>query len=142
MQNEAKIKEAKAVKFYYLRYGFVPRDPTIISLSPIALVEVPAREAVHSELGTGVVCLVQWEDGFITRGISFCNPVDQFIKRQGRNIALGRAVQARERGWFAEPVPMNTSAFVLSTASGLHYLSECNPELTEREKALFKNTAP
>ena len=69
----------------------------------------------------------------VLRGIAFCSPLDQFNKKLGRNIALGRAVKALEEGDSSEAIPAKTPAGILTNNQGMSFLSEFNPKLTEYE---------
>ena len=69
----------------------------------------------------------------VLRGIAYCSPLDQFNKKLGRNIALGRAVKALEEGDSSEAIPAKTPAGILTNNQGMSFLSEFNPKLTEYE---------
>lgn len=70
--------------------------------------------------------------GKIYRGISLCNPKDQFNKKLGRAIALGRAIQAMEKLHSSSKMP----AVPLYLDSCLKYLSTYDATLTEWEDYL------
>lgn len=58
-----------------------------------------------ANIGQVVVCLLVTPDKqLMSRGIAICSPVDVFSKREGRHIALGRAVQAIEHEGSIEPI--------------------------------------
>ncbi len=40
------------------------------------------------------ICLLIQDGQCVARGVSICSPLDQFVKRTGRAMALGRAMQA------------------------------------------------
>ena len=127
MKNQAKLKEwglEGTERYYYLRFGK-------------GAVKVP-----DGFLGVATVCLIPFRAcdddnmGYV-RGISFCNPKDQFIKKKGRAIALGRAIKAYEAGESSEPIPYENPAWVLRTQETTFFFSEFNPELTAYEQRLF-----
>lgn len=125
MKNQAKLKQMgldKKVRYYYLRFG------------------VGATNVPDGYLGVATVCLIPvpaCDGNTIVRGIAFCNPLDQFVRKLGRNIALGRAIKALEEGDSSEAIPDNTPAEILKHNQGMSFLSEFNPELTELEKKLM-----
>lgn len=124
MHNEAKLKqmglEGKP-KFYYLKFG--------------------VDEHGNAGQGVATVCLLPCSSYVptvnFTRGIAFCNPLDQFNRKLGRAIALGRAVKAIE--WAdSEPIPKRTPAWILNEHFGWAYLSAYDIKLTEHESKMFK----
>ena len=79
MKNEIKLKKLELdgkERYYYLRFGL-----QAIRAATICIIPYPS-------------CT---QTGYV-RGVSFCNPLDQFNKKKGRAIALGRAIKAIERG--------------------------------------------
>ena len=134
MKNEEKLKKlalAGEERYYYLRFG------------------KGSEKVPDGFLGVATVCIIPYPScdgtGYV-RGVSFCNPRDQFNKRLGRTIALGRAIKALERGEDSEPVPDKTPAAILKRRDekrGIFFLSGFNPALSEFEQSLFsksKNT--
>lgn len=118
MKNEVKLKNLELAgkeRYYYLKFGPNVRAATV------CIIPYPSCG------GTGYV-----------RGVAFCNPLDQFNKRLGRAIALGRAIKAIERGEDSEPVPKKTPAWILRTSRGIFFLSEFNAKLCEFEQRLFE----
>ena len=122
MKNQAKLKEMGGeVKYYYLKFG----------------------EVKHGQPAGGIATICLLRNGeLVHRGIAFCSPLDQFNKKLGRNIALGRAIKAFENGASSESVPRRTPAGVLAhvhpSLGGFFYeLSTCNAYLTEYEKKLM-----
>ena len=67
--------------------------------------------------GVAVICVIRYQEYGepvrYARGISFCNPIDPYVKRKGRDIALGRALKAIETQQDGDPIPPNTPAYVL-----------------------------
>lgn len=124
MKNQAKLKQMgldKGVRYYYLKFG------------------VGATNVPDGYLGVATICLIPvpaCDGNAIVRGIAFCSPLDQFNKKLGRNIALGRAIKALEEGDSSEAIPYKTPAGILKK-QGMSFLSEFNPELTEYEKKLM-----
>jgi len=122
MKNQAKLKEMGGeVKYYYLKFGEVKNGR-------------PAG-------GIATVCLLQ-NGGLVHRGIAFCSPLDQFVRKVGRNIALGRALKALENRCSSEPIPERTPARVLAHAHQSiggysNHLSTFSAGLTEYEKKLI-----
>lgn len=90
--------------------------------------------------GVATICLLQV--GEVThRGIAFCSPLDQFARKVGRNIALGRAIRAMECECSSLPIPLNTPARVLATTGWAHvltHLSAFNAGLTEYEQKIME----
>ena len=124
MKNQAKLKELELEgkeRYYYLKFG------------------TGASNVPDGFLGRATVCLIPvpaCDGNAIVRGIAFCSPKDQFDKKLGRNIALGRAIKALEEGFDTEPVPYKTEARILINW-GKSFLSAFNPELTDYEKKLM-----
>ena len=51
------------------------------------------------------VCLALGENGTVlARGVSICSPVDGINRKKGRNMALGRAIQAIHRSESLDPI--------------------------------------
>lgn len=86
--------------------------------------------------GVATVCVIPVE-GFYVRGVAFCNPKDQFAKKLGRAIALGRAVKAIETHQFNDRIPKNEPVSILIGSLGWAWLSQWDITLTEHEKRLF-----
>ncbi len=125
MKNEEKLKKlalAGEERYYYLRFG------------------KGAEKVPDGFMGVATVCLIPYPScdgtGYV-RGVSFCNPKDQFNKQLGRNIALGRAIKAIARGEDSESIPQHTPANVLRVSQGIFFLSEFNPPLSEFEQRIF-----
>ena len=118
MKNQAKLKikgmgmlQGEEI-YYYLKFGGI----------------------AHGKVGGGIaaICLLPHRELWC-RGISFCNPKDQFIREKGRDIALGRALKAMESRSCSNPIPRTTPAIVL-IQPGIHYLSTFNTNLTDYEE--------
>ena len=131
MKNQVKLKEwgmEGTEKYYYLRFG------------------KGAEKVPAGFLGVATVCLIPFRAcdddnmGYV-RGVSFCNPKDQFIKKKGRAIALGRAIKAYEGGGTSEPILRNNPCWILHTREHMSFFSEFNPELTAYEHRLFAREA-
>ena len=101
-------------KYYYLRYG---------------------------NLGTATVCVIPVkktpEEIWFVRGVAFCNPKDQFNRKVGRAIALGRAMKAIQSEQFTDPIPPRTPALILQRTMGWAYLSCWDITLTEYEAKII-----
>ena len=126
MKNEAKLKNwglEKGVRYYYLKFGH-------------GAVNLP-----DGFLGTATVCVIG-EDSVAgwhyVRGVSFCNPRDQFVKKTGRAIALGRAIRAIESRRHNDYIKRTTPADILNRDLGWIALSAFNVALTEYEKKMFE----
>jgi len=120
MKNQAKLKNMgldKEVRYYYMRFG------------------EGADNAPDGYLGVATVCLLKC-GGMVHRGIAFCSPLDQFNKKLGRNIALGRAIKAMEWRCCGEAIPQKTPAGILKKHN-FDYLSTFNAGLTEYERKLI-----
>ena len=123
MNNQAKLANwgmQGKERYYYLKYG----------------------ENSHGNalLGTATVCVIgqdSVEGWHFVRGIAFCNPKDQFSRKLGRHIALGRAVKAIETHLFTEPIPKNKPAWILTEMLGWAYFSTWGITPTEYERRLF-----
>jgi len=50
------------------------------------------------------VCLLRHGGEILARGIAVCSPLDQFVKKTGRDKALGMALRATKRGEDSEPI--------------------------------------
>jgi len=108
-------------RFYYLRFG---------------------KKSLNYPLGIATVCLIPVEGAkkgtVYVRGVAFCSPRDQFNRRQGRNIALGRAVQAMEsqlnRGYIRKGNPCS----ILTQHYGWVCLAEWDAALALYEKKIMK----
>jgi len=125
MKNEEKLKRwglAGSEKYYYLKFGH-------------GAINIP-----DGFMGIATVCVIgqdSVEGAHYVRGIAFCNPKDQFNRRLGRNIALGRAVKAIENRCNADPIPTRKPASVLHKDLGWYFLSCWYAELTSYEQRLF-----
>ena len=116
MKNRDKLEKLELAgkeRYYYQRFG------KSVGTATICLIPVPACD------GNAIV-----------RGVSFCSPRDQFNKRLGRDIALGRAIKAIEVGDDSDAVPVKSPAGILNN-QGIFFLSAFNPELTYYEKQLI-----
>jgi len=125
MKNEEKLKQLELAgkeRYYYLRFG------------------KGAKKVPDGFLGVATVCIIPYPScdgtGYV-RGVSFCNPKDQLIKKKGRAIALGRAIKALERGESSERVPHGVPAHILKRSQGFSFLSEFNTGLNPFEQRLF-----
>jgi len=125
MRNDQKVQDQSRgiieVRFYYLR-------------SP------------GNRDGTATVCVVKAHrpesrfSVYYVRGVSFCEPGDQFSKRDGRNRALGRAVQALERSSDSGRIPIDpreARARLFLTTPEFCSLSGYDVTLTPFEQRLF-----
>ncbi len=138
MKNEEKVKDALAVKFYYQWFGVKAGSDGFVKERII----LPAEASQSYLAGVATVCLVQWQAvgppsppyGWITRGVAFCAAGDQFVKRLGRDIALGRAIKAYERG---NSDPISIPTYILASINGWDWLAAVNPTLTEEENQLL-----
>ena len=125
---------------------------TIFNLVPLYYYD----EFLSSELTQAVyratICLLEKNDRIIARGVALCSPKDNFVKKTGRNKALGMAIMAFEDGsslkrskskeneeWtlFDAEVPAGIRPFY--KAEGLaDSRSVFLPKLTERENLILK----
>ncbi|MDD5510504.1 MAG: hypothetical protein PHI12_06835 [Dehalococcoidales bacterium] len=126
MKNEAKLVKwgvDKSVKYYYLKFG------------------EGAEDVPDGFLGVATVCIIPAGADpvgvFYVRGVAFCSPDDQFVKKTGRAIALGRAIKALERKEDSDFIPKNTPAGILNR-QGWHYLSAWHVSLAVGEEGLFR----
>ena len=126
MKNKVKLQwmgiGEKEPIYYYLKFGEGTQDVT------------------DGFLGTACVCVIPYQScdgtGYV-RGVAFCNPRDQFNKRLGRSIALGRALKALEQGEDTSPVPKRLPVSIL-IPWGISFLSSFNPVLTVFERKLLR----
>jgi hypothetical protein len=119
MKNQAKLKEMGfegKERYYYIRTGEPSRGIAAVCIIP-------------TPMDTGIV---------FARGVSFCNPKDQFSKKTGRAIALGRAVKAIEHNIDSDFIQKTTPAIYLSIELGWVAFSVWNATLTRLEAKLFK----
>ncbi len=143
MRNQEKIKDALAVKYYYQWFGWKEGSDGFVKERIIK----PSDSNVSYMVGVATVCLVQWQKqgppsppyGWITRGVAFCAAGDQFVKRLGRDIALGRAIKAYERG---DGDPISIPTYILASINGWDWLATINPTLTDVEKRLLFRVIP
>lgn len=94
------------------------------------------------------VCLLESEDGQVTRGISLCSYLDIINKKEGRNKARGRATKAMYQKSSSGQIENSfDSKIILSDLveiandfeilNRFEYLSEFNPKLTTFEMKLL-----
>jgi len=87
------------------------------------------------------VCLHCIDDKYY-RGISICSPKDSPVKRVGRNIAFGRALQAVKNGERKEGLINRGEAaevyFSVDSSGYFEYKSTDKPVLDPIEKKLIK----
>lgn len=125
MKNQAKLKNLGLVddqgktteKYYYLKFGQNTYG------YPIG--------------GVATVCVIPLGTLF-ARGVAFCNPIDQFNRRLGRAIALGRAIKAIESHQVNDPIPNKAPCSILSKNLGWDCLSAWAITLTRFERQMFK----
>jgi hypothetical protein len=101
-----------------------------------------------AHLGRATVCVLRMYKKFLepgeishyifARGVAFCNPRDQFARKLGRAIALGRLTKAVETRATSEGIPMRTPAGILNRLRGWTHLSEWGAHPTNYEKELFE----
>lgn len=106
MRNTEKVKQLgieKDIRFYYDRENYT--KPTTI-------------------------CLIKVGDRYF-KGIGLCNSKDQFIKRVGRAIALGRAIRALETDTYQTVTHMGEEVLV----------SLCDENILDFEEHLFSYKA-
>ncbi len=123
MKNQAKLKKMGVMgeeRYYYMKFG------------------EGALNVPDGFLGVATICLIPHK-GVLARGIAFCSPRDQFNKRLGRNIALGRAIKALECTYSSETIPKGTPAGILKHRF-MDFLSTYSPKLTDYEQKLVGNS--
>ena len=77
------------------------------------------------------ICLLYDGEQFISRGVSFCSPRDEFIKYTGRTKACGRAIKAmigKEDSMLVRTLPVENGI----------YKSRYLPVLNSIEKKILK----
>jgi hypothetical protein len=124
MNNETKMVERGlkgTERYYYHKFGPIKEGRALGGVMTVCVVPVP--------LSSGHRIFV--------RGVAFCSPKDQFCKKLGRTIALGRAIKATEREADTEVIPSHGPAAVLRKV-GRDYFSEFGIDLTSFEKTLFE----
>ncbi|MDP2719572.1 MAG: Gp49 family protein [Dehalococcoidia bacterium] len=121
MRNEQKLKEIGL------------EDKVIYYRLPLGVPKAEHRTTV---------CLVEVSRGVFVRGISHCSNQDQFTKRVGRAIALGRAIQAMEKKENSNSiyalragVEYRSLPFYLEE---FYYKSAYNPLLTSYENEIMQ----
>ena len=58
------------------------------------LVELKLTPRFYREEHNTICLLIEEQGGVVARGVSVCSPKDQFVKKTGRNKALGQALRA------------------------------------------------
>lgn len=81
-----------------------------------------------------VVVLLENEDGEFARGVAMCSNLDVFNKKQGRGMALNRALAAFKAKKNIGPI--NRGDVIIE--DGMDFKIEFQPILTEYEKRLLK----
>lgn len=123
MDNQTKLKNLGLEgeeRYYYLRYGLNSHG--------------------NATRGTATVCLIPSVSlapvsrTIFVRGVAFCNPLDQFNRKLGRAVALGRVMKALESRQSSDPIPVNKPVGVLSSWG---FLSLWDASLTEFEQKMF-----
>lgn len=120
MKNQDKIKQrglGASIRFYHVK-----EDDTY-----------GGKTLGERGLKACTVCLIKGfsldnKPAIFVRGLALCSQQDQFVKRQGKAIALGRAIQAIE----------NELTVEAQVGSSVIAVSCYNATLTEFEKKLFK----
>lgn len=134
MRNEEKLASwglDKKVRYYYLKINVDEHGRATAGIATVCLIPVTLGDTGYRP--TGGIISTEY-----ARGISFYNPKDkkQFVKKVGRNIALGRAIKAISSGQSSEPIPVDTPARVLLGLWG--NLSEWDAKLTSMETRIMK----
>lgn len=99
------------------------------------------------------VCLLVSPDGTIARGVSLCSYGDFIRKKEGRNKARGRAIQALLKKENSKPVSDSTDSIVILHDAALVakipdlldcflFLSEVAPNLTDMELRILEGPGP
>jgi len=136
MKNQAKLKNwGLKEKYYYLRFGKGAENVPDGFLGVATVCIMPGNLVPDAFIGDNSV-----EGWHYVRGVSFCNPKDQFNKKTGRAIALGRAIKAIESHHSSDSIHRTTPVFILAQSQGWVYLSAWNIGLTEYEQRLFRST--
>lgn len=133
MKNQAKLKNLGlegAERYYYLKYPKYNRGCP-------GYPDLPG----YPSFGTATVCILPWGLSY-ARGVAFCNPKDQFNRRLGRAIALGRAVKALEHFCSSDSIPYGEPVSILIYRLDWEFLSCWNPVLTNFERKLFEGRTP
>ena len=110
----------KSVRYYYQKYDLNEHGQAIGGTATVCIIRLRSKVRwVKSDLGMEDVgsvdgrLLEYWNnEPMYVVGQAYCNPKDQFRKKVGRNIALGRAIKAMENGRSSEPSPINLQAFL------------------------------
>jgi len=130
VKNQAKLKEwglEGTERYYYLRFGQKTYGKPVGGIATVCIIPLSNEEK------TSVI---------YARGVSFCNPKDQLIKKKGRAKALGRAAKAIESHQFTEPIPKGLPCSILTRNNmGWTYFSGWDITLTEYEQRLFAKEA-
>ncbi len=112
------------------------RSLTQMGLSPhekafgMKLTALGARVIVYYLYNArATVCLLIKEGKVVARGLSICNPKDQFIKRLGQVKAIGYAIKAYTRATNSLPVPHGWERW--------KYMSSYLPLLLPDEKVIM-----
>ncbi len=112
-------------KYYYLRYGESNHGIATGGTATVCIIPIDNPKAIFGTV--------------YTRGVSFCNPTNQFCHIIGRSYALGRAIKAKEIYRDSDPIPAKTPAGILTYIKGWEFLSVWDATLTPWiEEKLFK----
>jgi hypothetical protein len=109
----------KDIRFYYRR---ISNHQYSCATVTICVIKLPWQIDAHDAYA---------------RGLAICSPQDQFNKKQGRNIALGRAVAAIEKKMSFGVIDV---PFLIPEEFEDAFMSTYGPPsfLTEYERAMFK----
>jgi hypothetical protein len=118
------------IRFYYERILPDKDGNPTKGVASVCVIRIPAG----SPCWTGVTLTDRY-----ARGLSFCVPQDQFSKKEGRTVALGRAIQAVENRIDKNPILTKVAGLLAFNPHTLTFkaYSEYGVTLTPKEKALF-----
>lgn len=139
--DDAPWKFGPDIRLYYKRFGLDEQGRATWGTASICLMRYDAekRRAVDwiPEIDIQYLHAMTSETRIYIRGISFCSPLDQFVKSTGRAMAIGRAIKAIEKETSSDRVSVDGPAGELLDF-GFDYRSAYDVKLTEEEKLLFK----